>query len=115
MPDHPHALADEGAVVSALGMNYVHIPVSFEQPLKAQVTLFCNILEAMGNDKVFIHCIMNFRVSAFMYHYLTKVKNTSDEAARSLMFEYWELDPVWQALMAWTHEDLNLPDQITSV
>jgi hypothetical protein len=66
----------------------------------------------MGNDKVFIHCIMNFRVSAFMYHFLTKVKNTSDEAARSLMFNYWELDPVWQALMDWTHEDLGLHSQV---
>ena len=108
MPDHPHAVADEGKLVSELGMNYIHIPVQFDNPSKEQVKLFCNIMSLIRTERVFIHCIMNYRVSAFMYHYLSKVEKLSDKDSKSIMFNYWELDPVWEELMSWTASDIGL-------
>jgi protein tyrosine phosphatase (PTP) superfamily phosphohydrolase (DUF442 family) len=108
MLDHPHAVVEEDKVVSDLGLTYVHIPVAFDSPTKEQVRFFCNLMSSLKGSKVFVHCIMNFRVSAFMYHYLSKVEKLSEEQSKSLMFNYWELDPVWEELMSWSSADIGL-------
>jgi protein tyrosine phosphatase (PTP) superfamily phosphohydrolase (DUF442 family) len=108
MPDHPEAVPNEGKLVSALGMNYLHIPVPFDQPTPAKVSLFCRMLSQIRYDRVFIHCIMNYRVSAFMYHYLSKMEQRDDADARSPMFEKWEVDPVWREVMTWSSSDLGM-------
>lgn len=108
MLDHPHALAEEDKVVAELGLTYIHIPVAFDSPTKEQVRFFCNLMSSLKGTKVFVHCIMNFRVSAFMYHYLSKIEKLPEPEAKSLMFEYWELDPVWEELMSWSSADIGL-------
>ena len=62
----------------------------------------------MPADSVFIHCILNFRVSAFMYHFLTKVQNVPAEQACSPMFDHWQPDECWQAMLNWTTEEIGL-------
>jgi protein tyrosine phosphatase (PTP) superfamily phosphohydrolase (DUF442 family) len=108
MLDHPHAIVEEDKIVSELGLIYLHIPVAFDSPTKEQVRFFCNAMSVLKDQKVFVHCIMNFRVSAFMYHYLSKVEKLTEAQAKSLMFEYWELNPVWEELMSWSSEDISL-------
>lgn len=108
LPNHPNAITNEGAIVTELGMNYMHIPVKFDAPSKEQVRLFCQILSTLKNEKVFIHCILNFRVSAFMYHYLSKIEQYNESDSRSPMFAHWEPDPVWEELLNWTAKDLRL-------
>ncbi len=108
MPDHPDALSNEGKLVSALGMNYIHIPVPFDSPTPEHVRLFCKILSQIRNEKVFIHCIMNYRVSAFMYHYLSKIEKRDEVSSRSTMFQKWNMEPVWEELMSWSTIDLGL-------
>jgi len=108
MPDHADAISNEGELVSSLGMNYVHIPVPFDAPRPDHVRLFCGVLSQFREDKVFVHCILNYRVSAFMYHYLTKIEKRDSVAARSPMFEKWNVDPAWEKLMAWSSTDLGL-------
>jgi len=53
--------------------------------------------------------VVNFRVSAFMYHYLKLAKGYTDEDARSPMFEKWApyMDDVWANLLTWTQEDIS--------
>jgi len=108
MPDHADALADEGSIVADLGMVYIHLPVRFDMPRPGQVKLFCNLLQTLRGRKLWVHCIMNFRVSAFMYHYLTKVEKWSPESSRSPVFEYWQPDETWQALLALGADELGL-------
>jgi len=108
MPDHPDALANEGELVSVLGMNYIHIPVPFDNPTPDQVRLFCNLLTQIKHEKVFIHCIMNYRVSAFMYHYLSKFENCDESSSRSVMFQIWNMEPAWKNVMSWSSSDLGL-------
>ena len=108
MPDHADAIANEGELVSALGMNYIHIPVPFASPQKEHVRLFCNVLSQIKHDKVFVHCIMNYRVSAFMYHYLSKVEKQGEERSRSPMFSQWKMEPEWEEVMSWSAADIGL-------
>jgi protein tyrosine phosphatase (PTP) superfamily phosphohydrolase (DUF442 family) len=108
MPDHPDAVADEGDIVTRLGLTYVHIPVPFDAPRPVHLRDFCRVVEALWEDPLFIHCIMNHRVTAFMYHYLTKVMGYDEARARSPMFDVWEPDEVWTAVMAWSREDIGI-------
>lgn len=108
MPDHEDSIANEGAIVTSLGMSYLHVPVKFDQPEKNQVRLFCNLLSQIKTDRVFVHCIMNYRVSAFMFHYLSKCEGVDKETARSEMFDVWQVEPAWQNLLSWSSADLDL-------
>ncbi len=101
MPDHRESIHDEGTLVTALGMSYIHLPVPFDAPTPEHMRRFCDIMDALSGEKVFIHCIMNYRVSAFLYLYFKYWRGYSEAKARSPMFEHWQPDPVWQALLAW--------------
>ena len=76
------ALKEEDKIVSKNGMLYIHIPITWKNPEHDRLDLFLVLLEKLQkeNKKVFIHCIMNYRVSVFMHKYKQKVlgkKNTN--------------------------------------
>ena len=112
MADSDHALPNEGNLVASLGMTYIHMPVDFQTPRPTDVARFIGLMRSLdsesGDSKIFVHCVVNFRVSAFMYHYLKLAKGYTDEDARSPMFEKWApyMDDVWANLLTWTQEDI---------
>jgi protein tyrosine phosphatase (PTP) superfamily phosphohydrolase (DUF442 family) len=65
---HEKALPDEAASVSRLGMTYIHIPVDFQNPTDQDFDQFCAVMEKLMDVPVHVHCIANYRVSAF-YRY----------------------------------------------
>ena len=66
---HEKALADEAASVSRLGMTYIHIPVDFQNPTDEDFNRFCSAMEQLRETPVHVHCIANYRVSAFFYRF----------------------------------------------
>ena len=108
LPDHTDSIDDEGRLVTELGMNYLHLPVPFDAPDANHLRQFCTLLTALQGRQLFIHCIMNYRVSAFMYHYLKLVKGYSEQQARSPIFDIWEMEPQWKAIMELDAASLNL-------
>jgi hypothetical protein len=88
------------------------MPVNFQTPRPTDVARFiglmCSLDSESGDSKIFVHCVLNLRVSAFMYHYLKLAKGYTDEDARSPMFEKWApyMDDVWANLLTWTQEDI---------
>jgi len=108
MPDHADFLANEDHIVTLLGMTYIHIPVPFKTPEPNHVKQFCAILKSLEGERFFVHCIKNYRVSAFMYHYLHKVEGFDEVRARSAMFSQWEPNEVWLNLLGWSAEDIGL-------
>ena len=108
MPEHADSIDHEGSIVTRLGMCYFHIPVPFNAPEPGHVRLFCSVMDALEGKKLFVHCIMNYRVSAFMYHYLNKVKGVGHEAARSAIFDIWAPDDAWKRLIGLSKKELGL-------
>ena len=108
MPDHADSLDNEGKLVRSTGMSYSHLPVPFDSPHADHVLQFCQLMGTMKDRKVFVHCIMNYRVSAFMFHYLEKVQGCSTESARSPIFEQWEIEPAWQMIIDLSAEEIGL-------
>lgn len=95
-----NALRDEARVVSALGMRYVHIPVDFKHPAQADFERFAGTLQAASNDKVWVHCAANMRVSAFVYRYRREVLRESAEIAGRDLHRIWEPMGAWKAFLA---------------
>ncbi len=67
LDDSPDALPDEAAKLAAAGIGYTHIPVPFDAPDEQHFDAFRNALKQAGDAPVHVHCIMNWRVSAFFY------------------------------------------------
>jgi len=110
MPDSDNAIPEEGSIVTSLGMNYFHIPVPFDSPTVEHLRQFIGIMESVDSDKTWVHCAVNARVSAFMFHYLSKVKGYSEGASKSPVIMRWEpkMDDVWKSFMKLTKDDIGL-------
>ena len=101
-----NALENEDKIVSSLNMSYIHIPVDFENPKISDLKLFLNVLQALGANKVWIHCAKNYRVSAFMYVYHKYILHTPFEQIDLSIFDMWQPSLVWQELIKVQLEDL---------
>lgn len=97
---HEEALADEAASLAALGIAYTHLPVEFSNPTDADFNAFCSALEAAGDAPLHIHCIMNYRVTAFLYRYQRDVLGRDEAQARQLMDSVWTPEGVWAEFVA---------------
>ena len=103
LDEHPEALANEAEQMEAQGIAYTHIPVPFDAP---QAEHYASFKEALAGDApVHVHCIMNWRVSAFFY-LLHREQGMPPAEARALMAQQW--DPLtsddpraapWRALL----------------
>lgn len=100
LPSSDHAVADEAAILTAQGINYLQIPVVWEAPQAAQFTLFSQALWAMREEAVLVHCACNMRASAFVFLYrvVHEAVPLSDVAA--VMHAIWRPEGVWRDFIA---------------
>jgi uncharacterized protein (TIGR01244 family) len=96
---HEKALPDEAASVDRLGMTYIHIPVNFQNPTDEDFAKFCAAMEQLKAVPVHVHCIANYRVSAFFYRYRRDVLGMNEAEARAEMEQVWHPDGVWAAFI----------------
>ena len=96
---HDKALKDESGTVSGLGMTYVHIPVDFAAPTAGDFQRFCQAMGDAEGANVHIHCIVNARVTAFLYRYQRDVLREEQKRAAALMETVWRPGGVWAAFL----------------
>lgn len=103
---HPETLADEAGKLAAAGIAYTHIPVPFDAPGKDDFAAFREAVE-VGPRPVHVHCIMNWRVSAFFYRLNRDHRAMPEAEARALMAQQWVPDagdkpeyPAWAEFIA---------------
>jgi protein tyrosine phosphatase (PTP) superfamily phosphohydrolase (DUF442 family) len=91
-----NALKNEREVVEGLGLKYVHIPVVWTAPKAEEAERFFAAMEAAKGKKLFVHCIANYRASAFVYLYrVARLGVPEAEAARDL-HALWKPNETWQ-------------------
>src|SRR6267378_2753987 len=56
LPTSDNALANEGSIVTGLGMSYVHLPVNFKAPASEDFRAFCGVMNAFDGRRLFVHC-----------------------------------------------------------
>jgi len=108
MPDSINAIPEEGQIVTAQGMQYVHIPVPFDSPGPDHFLQFLRIMNSHSGHRIWVHCALNYRVSAFLYQYLRITQNLDNEQASHALLPSWQPDPVWKRFMALTREEIGL-------
>ncbi len=97
-----NAIANEAELVATEGMTYLHIPVAFDNPTEEQFQRFCEALQANPEQKIFIHCAANMRVSAFVYRYRTQVLNEQAANVQADLYKMWKPFGVWAEFIART-------------
>lgn len=110
MADSSNALPNEGEVVTALGMKYIHIPVPWDAPTIDHLKQFFTVMDELGEQRVYVHCVANYRASAFVHQYLVLKKGVSPELATSPILRKWrpEMDENWKPILAATARDLGI-------
>lgn len=96
LPTSSPSLPGEAELVTRRGLNYFHIPVVWEAPQRQQLDVFFRLMRAIQNQRTWIHCAKNKRVSAFVYLYRRLQRGESESAARPALDAIWQPDAVWQ-------------------
>ncbi len=99
MPDSTNALPNEGELVAAQEMDYVHIPVVWERPTIRDLEQFFETMDRYRGKRIFVHCAMNMRVSVFICLYRVLRENTPFEVASEAIYKIWEPDAVWDSFL----------------
>ncbi len=108
MPDSENAIPEEGYIVTARKMRYVHIPVPFEAPTKDHFKDFISLMNAFKGKKVWVHCVVNYRVSAFLFLYMRFVNNATIEQASRVILKSWKPNDVWASFMEMSKDEISL-------
>lgn len=108
MPNSDNALPEEGGIVTARKMTYVHLPVPFDAPTAAHLRSFFRLMTAFEGQRCWVHCVVNYRVSAFLYQYFRLVHLVGADQARNVMIASWSPDKVWQAFMKLERQDIGI-------
>ena len=98
--DHPrYSLPDEAGLVSSLGMQYVHIPVQFDDPQETDLLAFMRAMETYQNSKLLVHCAANMRVTAFLGLYQVLRQGVGEREAFEPMRAIWQPDAIWSSFI----------------
>jgi uncharacterized protein (TIGR01244 family) len=88
LDSHPEALADEAALLAEHGIAYTHIPVPFDAPKLDHVEQLRRRLREVEGP-VHVHCIMNWRVTAF-FNLIDRAEGVPEDEAHARMASVWD-------------------------
>ena len=104
-----NAIENEGSIVASLGMTYIHIPVPFEAPTPEHLRKFFGFMNGLNEEKIFVHCAVNARVSAFVFKYLTMERKMQAEKATTPLLAQWlpQMNLIWKNFLSIEKSDLD--------
>jgi protein tyrosine phosphatase (PTP) superfamily phosphohydrolase (DUF442 family) len=95
----PH-LAGEDRICLELGLNYIQIPMLWETPSDDQCLLVLDMLDHLVQEqKVWVHCAKNYRVSSLMYLYRQYFMDMDIPTAQELLHNIWQPNDTWTGLI----------------
>ena len=96
---HENALGNEDEILERMGIRYIHLPVVFTNPTREDFDRFVDALDSCDDDRIWVHCAANMRVSAFFFKYRTERLGWSSDEAETDLYRIWEpgkVMSVWQ-------------------
>ena len=92
---------DEASLIAHLGMIYIHNPVLWGGPKWFDLERFMQALDNNKREKILVHCVANYRATAFMAIYRVKRMDWTSEAALNALKDVWDLDkyPIWKSFV----------------
>lgn len=95
----PGAIPNEKEMLNSSGSLYYHIPVNWESPLYSDFEKFSSVMQSLKKEKTFVHCVLNMRVSIFVYLYRVMFLKETQEIAYQDVLKIWEPDQTWKKFM----------------
>ena len=96
---------NEKEILSNANVEFIHIPVDFKQPKQENFDEFVAQVQKFKNEKIWIHCAANMRVSAFVYKYRKEILNLSHHEIVDDLKTIWIPNKNWRSF-------LNLPSHL---
>ena len=93
--NNANALPDADQVVKGLGMEYMHIPVTWDNPLPSDFYAFADSLRRYTDKKTLLHCQVNARATAFSFLYRVIYEGASIAEAKADMNTVWQPNETW--------------------
>lgn len=102
------AIPNEGEIVNSLGMEYINIPVDWNNPTHDDLDNFLNAMNRHKDKSVLVHCQANYRASGFVALYRVLRLGWKRDDALQDMKKIWSPEeyPTWDMFI----ED-NLPPE----
>ncbi len=91
-----NALPDADIVVKGLGMEYMQIPVDFDNPRPAEYYAFADSMARNEGRKTLLHCQVNARATAFSFLYRVLNEDVPMAEAKADMNSVWQPNEVWR-------------------
>ncbi|MES3006428.1 MAG: protein tyrosine phosphatase family protein [Pseudomonadota bacterium] len=90
------AIPEEDQLVKALGMDYLHIPVDFNNPTIRDFNAFADAMQRESERKTLLHCQVNARATAFSFLYRVIYEDVPVADAKRDMNSVWTPNQVWK-------------------
>ena len=94
--NNQNALTDADQVIKGLGMEYMQVPVDFDNPLPADFYAFADSMQRNTDKKTLLHCQVNARATAFSFLYRVIYEDVPIAEAKEDMNTVWQPNEVWR-------------------
>jgi protein tyrosine phosphatase (PTP) superfamily phosphohydrolase (DUF442 family) len=91
----PGDFDDEQKEINELGMTFDQIEVDWNQPTLANFQKFVELMKTYRQEKVLVHCRLNYRASAFAYLYQVTQLGIEKSVAQKEMYSVWQPKGAW--------------------
>jgi protein tyrosine phosphatase (PTP) superfamily phosphohydrolase (DUF442 family) len=91
-----NAIPNEDKIVKDLGMDYVQVPVVWNDPRPADFDAFASVMRQAPEKKTLLHCQVNFRASAFGFLYRVIYGGVAVAQAKADMNSVWQPNETWR-------------------
>jgi protein tyrosine phosphatase (PTP) superfamily phosphohydrolase (DUF442 family) len=107
-PSSKDTLKDEEKNAASLGMQYINIPVIWDNPTRENLDEFMKAMQAHSDSSILVHCQANYRATGFITMDRILRLGWAKENAFEDLHRIWNPSqyPVWQKFF-----DENLTDQ----
>jgi protein tyrosine phosphatase (PTP) superfamily phosphohydrolase (DUF442 family) len=106
-----NAYADEDQLVKKLGMDYVQIPVDWENPARGDFYAFAGSMQTGPRKRTLLHCQVNYRASAFSFLYRVIYEGVPVADAKRDMNSVWQPNETWRRFIFDVLEENNISAQ----
>jgi protein tyrosine phosphatase (PTP) superfamily phosphohydrolase (DUF442 family) len=99
VPTSTGAIPEEPEIWKSLGLEYIAIPVDWEQPTLKDLQQFFAVIKQHSDRKIFVHCALNMRVSVFVYLHRVLCLSVEPEVAIEDLQKIWTPNETWSAFI----------------
>ena len=94
-----YSINNEASIFQENNVTYIHIPVIFEAPEAKDLDDFIKALKKYKENKIFIHCAANKRVSVFIALYRILILGWEKDKAIKKLHTVWQPNDIWQSFI----------------